>query len=491
MVVGQNGWHREKSLKPLVPLWARGFFILEKKPSLSEKLGFFCIRRIKMKRVLASEISQFVGQMVNIQGWVHRCRTLGQLMFVIVRDRTGLIQTVLEGDLATKSELSNECVVSMNGYVHADERAMSGVELRVAEVEVLSHSERILPFEVNAPKSLAKERLDTLLEHRALSVRRLDICAIFRVQAEIIAGFRDFLQQNGFTEIQTPKIVVSATEGGAELFPIQYFEQPAFLAQSPQLYKQIMVGSGFERVFEVGKAYRAENHNTARHINEFVSLDYEMGFINDENDVIQMEVELLKYLFERVAYNCANEIEMLGATAPQITDIPKIKLHDAKAILAEHYGKQYSQEKDLDPEGERLLCKYVRFAHRRLRLTAHEKYGVELIYVTHYPRFLRPMYTMPDEKEPNLTRSFDLLFRGLEVTTGGQRIHQYDRLVFEMQQRGIDPTNFEFYLETFRYGMPPHGGLAIGAERLTMQLLSLQNIREASLFPRDRTRLTP
>jgi len=453
---------------------------LEKKPSFFEKLGFFRTRRAKMKRVLASEISQFVGQMVNIQGWVHRCRILGQLMFVLVRDRTGLIQTVLEGDLSTKSELPNECVVSMNGCVHADERAMGGVELRVTEIKVLSHSERILPFEVNAPKSWAKERLDTLLEHRALSVRRLDIRAIFRVQAEIIASFRDFLQEKCFTEIHTPKIVVSATEGGAELFSMQYFEQPAFLAQSPQLYKQIMVGSGFERVFEVGKAYRAEKHDTARHINEFVSLDYEMGFINDENDVIQMEVELLKYLFERIARKCANEIEMLSATVPQITDIPKIKLHDAKAILAEHYGKQYPQEKDLDPEGERLLCKY-----------AHEKYGKELIYVTHYPRFLRPMYTMPDEEDPNLTRSFDLLFRGLEVTTGGQRIHQYDRLVFEMQQRGIDAANFEFYLEAFRYGMPPHGGLAIGAERLTMQLLGLQNIREASLFPRDRTRLTP
>jgi len=433
-----------------------------------------------MKRVLAAEISQFVGQTVNVQGWVHRCRTLGQLMFVIVRDRTGLIQTILERELAAESELSNESVVSIDGCVHADERAVGGVELRAIEVKVLSHSEPMLPFEINVPKSRAKERLDILLGHRALSVRRLDIRAIFKVQAEIIASFRDFLQQKGFTEIKTPKIVVSATEGGAELFSMQYFEQPAFLAQSPQLYKQIMVGSGFERVFEVGKAYRAEKHDTIRHVNEFVSLDYEMGFIKDENDVIQMEVELLKYLFERVAQKCANEIEMLGATVPQITDIPKIKLHDAKARLTERYGKQYSQEEDLDPEGERLLCEY-----------AYEEYGVELIYVTHYPRSKRPMYTMPDEEDANLTKSFDLLFRGLEITTGGQRIHQHDRLVFEMQQRGIDPGNFEFYLESFRYGMPPHGGLAIGAERLTMQLLGLQNIRQATLFPRDRTRLTP
>jgi len=240
-----------------------------------------------------------------------------------------------------------------------------------------------------------------------------------------------------------------------------------------------MVGSGYERVFEVGKAYRAEHHNTTRHINEFVSWDYEMGFINNENDVIAMEVELLKYLFERVSHQCSHEMEMLNATTPKFTDIPKIRLHEAQEILTKQYGKQCS-EGDLDPEGERLLCQF-----------ALEEYGAELIYVTYYPRSKRPMYTMPDDENPELTRSFDLLFRGLEVTTGGQRIHQYDMLIAEMQKRGIDPADFAFYLEAFRYGMPPHGGLAIGAERLTMQLLGLQNIREACLFPRDRTRLTP
>lgn len=432
-----------------------------------------------MQRVLASEINQFIGQTVNVRGWVHRCRSLGQVLFVLVRDRTGIIQIVLESDLALEADLPNESVVSITGCVQAEKRAPGGIEMKAIEVKLLSKSESTLPLEVNVSRERAKERLDILLQHRSISVRRLDIRAIFKVQAEIIAAFRDFLQQERFTEIKTPKLVVSATEGGAELFPVQYFEQQAFLAQSPQLYKQIMVGSGYERVFEVGKAYRAEKHDTARHINEFVSLDYEMGFINDENDVIALEVELLRYLFERVSHHCSHEIEMLDAKAPKFADIPRIQLHEAQEILAEKYGKQYS-EGDLDPEGERLLCQF-----------ALEEYGAELIYVTHYPRSERPMYTMPDNENPELTRSFDLLYRGLEVTTGGQRIHQYDMLVSEMQKRGIDPADFEFYLEAFRYGMPPHGGLAIGAERLTMQSLGLQNIREACLFPRDRTRLTP
>jgi len=432
-----------------------------------------------MQRVLASDINQFIEQTVNVQGWVHRCRSLGQVVFVLVRDRTGIVQTVLEGDFTIESELPNESVVSITGRVHAENRAPGGVEVKATQVKLLSKSESPLPLEVNVSREQAKERLETLLQHRSISVRRLDIRAIFKVQADITASFRDFLRQEGFVEIKTPKLVLSATEGGAELFPVQYFEQQAFLAQSPQLYKQIMVGSGYERVFEVGKAYRAEHHNTTRHINEFVSWDYEMGFINNENDVIAMEVELLKYLFERVSHQCSHEMEMLNATTPKFTDIPKIRLHEAQEILTKQYGKQCS-EGDLDPEGERLLCQF-----------ALEEYGAELIYVTYYPRSKRPMYTMPDDENPELTRSFDLLFRGLEVTTGGQRIHQYDMLIAEMQKRGIDPADFAFYLEAFRYGMPPHGGLAIGAERLTMQLLGLQNIREACLFPRDRTRLTP
>jgi len=336
------------------------------------------------------------------------------------------------------------------------------------------------PIAINSKDIYSTARLDTLLKHRAISLRNPEIRAIFKVQAEITAAFRNFCIQQDFTEISTPKIVSCATEGGSELFPVQYFEQKAYLAQSPQLYKQMMVGSGMERVFEVGKAYRAESHNTARHINEFVSLDYEMGFIEDEQDVIQMEVELLKHTFRHVRETCADELEMYNVSAPEITEIPQIRLAEAKEKMRQLHGISDGVEGDLTPDEERKLCEYT-----------YREYGSELVYVTYYPRSKRPAYAMPDNEDPNLTRSFDLLFRGLEVTTGGQRIHQYDLLVESLQNRGLDIADFESYLEAFKYGMPPHGGLAIGAERLTMKLLKLKNIREACLFPRDRTRLEP
>lgn len=233
-------------------------------------------------------------------------------------------------------------------------------------------------------------------------------------------------------------------------------------------------------MFEVGKAYRAEEHNTARHINEFLSLDYEMGFIEDEQDVIDMEVELMKYIFQHIRNTCFEELGMYDAQVPEITEIPQIRLMEAKAKLKELYGITDGDDWDLSPEEERMLCDH-----------SQREYGSELIYVTHYPRAKRPAYAMPDRDDPGLTRSFDLLFRGLEVTTGGQRIHQYDLLVESFQSRGLNIADFESYMEAFKYGMPPHGGLAIGAERLTMKLMDLKNIREACLFPRDRTRLTP
>jgi nondiscriminating aspartyl-tRNA synthetase len=433
-----------------------------------------------MKRVLTSELKEYSGQKVMMQGWVHRIRKLGQVIFIVLRDRGGLGQMVVEGDQADAVQVTGESVIQVEGLVRLEGRAPGGVELQVSDLKIISQPTETPPISINSRDIYSTTRLDTILKHRALSVRNPEIRSVFKVQAEIIAAFRDFLSDHGFTEISTPKIVSSATEGGAELFPIQYFEEKAYLAQSPQLYKQIMVGSGFERVFEVGKAYRAESHNTARHINEFLSLDYEMGFIEDEQDVIQMEVELLKYVFRRVREACSEELEAHDAEVPEITEIPQIRLMEAKERLRELYGATNGDEGDLSTEEERQLCEY-----------SQREYGSELIYATHYPRSNRPAYAMPDSEDPTLTRSFDLLFRGLEITTGGQRIHQYDLLVESFRSRGFNIADFESYLEAFKYGMPPHGGLAIGAERLTMKLLGLKNIREACLFPRDRTRLTP
>jgi len=433
-----------------------------------------------MKRVLTSELKEYAGQKVMMQGWAHRIRRLGNVVFIVLRDRGGLGQVVVEGDQIDTAQVTNESVIQIEGSVRLDDRASSGAELQVSALRMISQPAESPPIAVNSRDIYSTTRLDTVLKHRAISLRNPEIRAIFKVQAEIMTSFRDFLIRRGFTEISTPKIVSSATEGGAELFPVQYFERKAYLAQSPQLYKQIMVGSGFERVFEVGKAYRAEKHDTARHINEFISLDYEMGFIEDEQDVIQMEVELLRHVFHHIRETCSEELGIYNAQVPEVTEIPQIRLTKAKEKLKQLYGATDDEEGDLNPEEERRLCEY-----------SQREYGSELIYVTHYPRSKRPAYAMPDSEDPTLTRSFDLLFRGLEVTTGGQRIHEYDLLVESFRSRGFDIEDFESYLEAFRYGMPPHGGLAIGAERLTMKLLGLKNIREACLFPRDRTRLTP
>lgn len=433
-----------------------------------------------MKRVLTSELKRYAGQKVMMQGWIHRTRTLGQVTFIVLRDRGGLGQLVIEGKGDGSTHVTNESIIQVEGMARLEARAPGGAELQVSDLKLMGQPIETPPITVNSKDIYSTVRLDTVLKHRAISLRNPEIRAVFKVQAEIIDAFRDFLMGHGFTEINTPKIVSSATEGGAELFSVQYFEEKAYLAQSPQLYKQMMVGSGFERVFEVGKAYRAESHNTARHINEFVSLDYEMGFIEDEQDVIGLEVELLRYIFHRVCENCPEELALYDAHAPEITEIPQIRLMEAKEKLKRLYGTATGEEGDLSTREERLLCEY-----------SQREYGSELIYVTRYPRAKRPAYTMPDSEDPTLTRSFDLLFRGLEITTGGQRIHQYGLLVESLQSRGLDISDFEGYLEAFKYGMPPHGGLAIGAERLTMKLLGLQNIREACLFPRDRTRLTP
>lgn len=432
-----------------------------------------------MTRTLAAEVPSRLNEKVFLQGWVYNLRPIGKLCFLVLRDRSGTVQAVLYDRPDLVQQLREESVIELIGYVRRDERAPHGCEVLISDLKILSTPLETLPIQINRPRAALNARLETLLEHRVLSLRHPEIGAIFRVQAELVHGFREFLTQEGFLEVHTPKIVASGTEGGTELFPVQYFDRTAYLAQSPQFYKQMLVGAGFERVFEVGPVYRAEPHSTTRHLNEYISLDIEMGFIESEQDLLALEARLLRHMFARVKDRCAKELAIYGVTVPDVPEkIPQITLSDAQQILREKFNKHNAG--DLDPESERLLCRY-----------AQEELGCELLFVTHYPREKRPMYAMPDSKNPQLTRSFDLLYKGLEITTGGQRIHQYEMLVESMKSRGLDPANFEFYLEVFKSGMPPHGGFAIGAERLTMQVLNLSNVREASFFPRDRTRLTP
>ncbi len=431
-----------------------------------------------MKRILTNQLSNHAGEQVLVKGWVNRIRDMGGVHFLVLRDRTGTVQVVIEGGGLFNVALKPETALSVVGQVTVEPRAPSGIELRAEKIEMLSFPAEDLPFAVSQGATL-RAGLDLIFNHRALSLRHPRLTAVFRIQAEIVHAFRTFLREQGFTEVHTPKIVAAGTEGGAELFPVRYFERSAYLAQSPQFYKQMLVGAGMERVFEVGHAYRAESHDTSRHLNEYVSLDLEMGFIDGVEDVMAVENKLLAFLVEHLAKNCAREVSLLGATLPIVGQIPRVPLFEAQAAIKERHGKE-SPRGNLDPEGERLVSRWI-----------EETRGSEWVFITHYLVTERPFYAMPASGEPELTESFDLLFRGLEVTTGGQRIHDYRRLVASICRFGLDPGDFEFYLDAFKYGMPPHGGLAIGLERLTMQLCGLDNVREASLFPRDRNRLTP
>lgn len=429
-----------------------------------------------MERRLVNELKAYINENICIQGWVYKIRKLKSITFVILRDRSGLVQCVLDNKEFNVAELTNESIISINGIVKESKNSLNPFEIEVKNLEIISKVYEDLPIEVN--KENLEVNLDTMLNNRVLSLRHPKVNSIFKVQNIIVNAFREFLNNNGFTEIHTPKIVKDGAEGGTEVFEVKYFENKAYLAQSPQFYKQMMVGAGFERVFEVGHAYRAEEHNTNRHLNEYVSMDLEMGFIEDERDIMNMEEGLLKHIIQALEKYGKEYVEALGATIPKINgEIPRLDFNEAIEILKKEYNKT-DLEGDLDPEAEKLLYQYSK-----------EKLNSEFLFLTNYPRKKRPMYTMPNGEYG--TYSFDLLFRGIEITTGGQRIHDYNMLVENMRYKGFEPDNYETYLSIFKYGMPKHGGLAIGLERITAKILGLENVREATLFPRDRKRLTP
>jgi nondiscriminating aspartyl-tRNA synthetase len=431
-----------------------------------------------MNKTYICDIKESTESNLLLRGWIHKIHNLGQISFLRLRDKTGIVQLVLDNSFKFKESLKSEMCIEVLGKKVENEKAPGGIEILVDSLEILGETYYdTLPLEVSSFK--IKAALENQLDNRTISLRRPEVRAVFKVQEEIEEAFRTYLKQRRFSQIHTPKIISSSTEGGSEMFTVKYFEKRAFLAQSPQFYKQMMVGAGFERVFEVGHAYRAELHNTWRHLNEYVSMDVEMGFIKDEFDLMDLEEDFLKFLFDHLSKTCSKELEMYNVILPKSLDIPKITLKEVQEILLEKYNKR-SPVGNIDAEGEILLSKYVK-----------EKYNSDFVFLTKYPVSKRPMYTMPDDKLEGVTKSFDLIYKGLEITTGGQRIHDYEMLKDNIIKFGLDPEDFSFYLESFKYGMPPHGGFAIGLERLTMKLLNLENIREASLFPRDMKRLEP
>lgn len=429
-----------------------------------------------MKRSLIKELKNHINKEINIKGWVYRIRKLKSITFIILRDRSGLVQCVLDNNRFNISKLKLETVISAKGVVKESKNKLNPFEVQINDLVILNLVNDELPIEINTDN--LEVNLDTMLNNRMLSLRHKKINSIFKIQNIISNGFREYLNSQDFTEISTPKIVQEGAEGGTEVFKLKYFEKNAYLAQSPQFYKQLMVGAGFERVFEIGHVYRAEEHNTTRHLNEYISMDLEMGFIESEEELMDLEENLIKSIFEKVSSEGEEYLKILDVEKPKLSvKIPRIPFSHAVEILKTKYNKT-DLDGDMDPEGEKLICKY-----------AKEELGSEFIFLTNYPRKKRPMYTMPLGE--NSTHSFDLLYKGIEITTGGQRIHDYNMLIQNFKYKGLNPEDYTSYISNFKYGMPPHGGLAIGLERLTSQMLNLSNVREASLIPRDRTRLIP
>lgn len=429
--------------------------------------------------VEASELLQYAGKVVKINGIVHKIREMSGFAFVILRTGRELLQCVYSTDRARfdLSAIGEGWVIAVEGEAVPDSRVTNGVEIHIIGIEVLSKPAESLPIVINKKK--LDISLDTNLTYRPISLRNPYERAIFKVQEGIARGFREYLLKQNFTEIRTPKIVFAGAEGGANIFKLDYFGKQVYLAQSPQFYKQAMVGV-FERVFEVAPVYRAEKHNTSRHLNEYVSMDFEMGFIHDFTEIMQIETGMLKYMCRLLETEYGKELALLNVKVPRIESIPSIKFMDAKNIIAEEYRREIHDYHDFEPEEEQLLCEYVK-----------KRYNTDFIFVTHYPSSKRPFYAMDDRSDPNYTLSFDLLYNGLEVTTGGQRIHDYNEQVEKMVKRGMNPEEFESYLMIHKYGIPPHGGLGAGLERLTMKLLGQSNVRNASTFPRDMNRVTP
>lgn len=430
-----------------------------------------------MERTLIGELGNNIGKTVLISGWVDIRRDHGKLVFLDIRDRSGKVQCVCLPNhaeaVATAQTLRPEWVVSIEGIVNERPEKMrveglnGNIELEAVTISVLSAAQE-LPF----PKD-EEVNLDTLLDHRPLTLRSGRERDIFAVQATIADSYRRSLMKKGFMEFQAPALVGGDAEGGAAVFKVDYFyEKTAYLATSPQLYKQIMVGA-FERAFTIARIFRAEKSATTRHISELTQMDFEMGFINDERDVMQTLESVIRDVVTETAEKHAAVFIRLNTSVPKLgTTFPVLTLREAQKILGVY------EAPDLEPEDERRICEW-----------ALKEHGSDFVFITRFPTSVRAFYTYEDPAEAPYSRGFDLLFRGLEINSGSQRIHNYDEMVARIKSRGMDPEKFSFYLQAFKYGMPTHGGSSTGLERFTARMLELANVKEASAFPRDMNRI--
>lgn len=432
-------------------------------------------------RILSSDVKDHVGKTVHIEGWLHKKRMLGGLNFINVRDRRGLVQVVIDDkdEVEKLRGLQIGTVLAVDGTAVEEPRAPGGAELHDAKVEVLVPVEAEPPIEIDKPLSHKPDNLDTLFDHRALGLRNLQEQKIFKIRAALLRYIREFLAEEDFTEINTPKLVAGAAEGGAEVFKTDYFGKEATLAQSPQLYKQIMVGV-FERVFEIAPAFRAELSATTRHVSEVTMLDVEMGFV-DHDDIMKFIEQLVYKVLTRLYQEFPDELKSLQAPELKLTEeFPRYTMAEIHELFQKETGKDVSQEIDLTPEEEKWICEY-----------AKKKHGCEAVFATGLPASKMKFYHMKGEGDT--ARSADLLFRGIEISTVPQREHRYEQLIQQMKDAGVDPDSpgFAAYVSAFKHGLPPHAGFGFGIDRLTEKAIGLNNVKEAILFPRDINRLAP
>lgn len=429
--------------------------------------------------VEAEELMQYIGHTILIHGSIYKIRKMQGFAFVLLRTKRSILQCIYSEEFSNFSleSLAEESCVRLTAKVVEELRSRTGTELHILDAEIVSVPTEESPIVIN--QKIVDTSLENLLHFRPITLRNERQRAIFKIQEGITSGIRIFLTKEKFTEIHSPKIVSTGAEGGANVFQLDYFGKDAYLAQSPQIYKQMMVGV-FERVYEIGPVFRAEKHDTSRHLNEYTSVDLEMGYIHSFYDLMEMETSLLRFLMEHLSQNYQDEMELLSVKLPDIKGIPALTFKEAKKMAAVGLGKEYTQSNDLEPAEEKAICE-----------TIYMQTGSELVFVTHYPSEKRPFYAMDSKDHPDETESFDLLFRGVEITTGGQRIHQYEEQIRKLRARQMDPGLFESYLMIHKYGMPPHGGLGLGLERFTAKLLGQDNVRFSTMFPRDRSRLEP
>lgn len=434
---------------------------------------------IENLNVETENIIEHIGNRIKLHGSVYKIRKMSGFAFVLLRTKRVVIQCIYSEEFSNFNLeiLKEESCIKLTADVIKEERSKTGWELRMIDVEILSEPKEESPIVINNKK--VDTSLENILDYRPITLRNEKERAIFKLQEGICNGFRKFLLEQKFTEIHSPKIVFAGAEGGANIFHLNYFNKDAYLAQSPQFYKQMMVGV-YERVFEIAPVFRAEKHDTSRHLNEYTSVDFEMGYIESFEDIMHMEAIMLKFALAELEGNYSYELELLNVNLPNVTAIPSIKFMEAKELISREYNREINDYEDFEPEEEKLLSEIIK-----------KETGSEFVFVTHYPSKKRPFYAMEDLCNLEETLSFDLLFRGLEITTGGQRIHNYNEQIQKMRQRNMNIELFESYLMMHKYGMPPHGGLGLGLERFTSKLLNQDNVRLSTLFPRDINRVTP